>query len=647
MKKIIVFKILLSISVCTFAQKKEAELPAFGKVDKAELLLKECPFEESAEAMILIDEAQLDYVLGASFDMKKRVRIKILSEKGLDWANVHLSFISARKDEDIKNLEAQTYNLDDNGNIVITRLEKNLVYDKKLNKRETERSFTFPAVKVGSVIEYRYKHVNTGLMNWYFQRSIPVQNSSFKIDMPEEIEVSVIPHTNRPFDKKREESARRYKDSYSMTNVPGFRDEPFIINEAFYMDRLETKITAYVIEGRRQSRTVNWPDVIKFLMEDEDFGLQIKKNIPRTADLDAKLKAINTPYGKMKTIYKYVQDNMQWNEYTGIWASDGVKSAWKDKKGTSGEINLILVNLLKDAGLKVYPILVSTHSNGLVNEFDAGTYERPGFRQFNKVMAWVELDGNPYILDASQKGLPVHLTPAEILQTQGLVITKLDTGEWGWRSVSNNALAKNLVMINGLIDESGKMSGQATITSYDYARLSRLPVAQKGKEKFIERYVSTNQGMEVDEIRFDNLDSDSLPLVQTIKFNQTLNNTGEYSYFSSNILSGLERNPFVADQRFSDVFFGVNQSYTVLGNFTLPDGFEFDALPKNIKMIMPDTSIVMSRVAQVSNGTLLTKIQVDFKKPFYAATEYADFQEFYKRLFELINEQFVVRKKKA
>ncbi len=62
----------------------------------------------------------------------------------------------------------------------------------------------------------------------------------------------------------------------------------------------------------------------------------------------------------MATIHNYVRKNMEWNNYGGIWALNGVKSAWKDKKGTSGEINLILVNLLKDAGLKASPLLVST-----------------------------------------------------------------------------------------------------------------------------------------------------------------------------------------------------------------------------------------------------------------------------------------------
>lgn len=647
MKKSILLNLLLCFGVSAFAQKNEAELPAFGKVDKADLEMKECSFDEKAEAMILLDDAQLDFIFGVGYEMKRRVRIKILSDKGLDRANIHLAFKSYQNEEDIRNLEAQTYNLDEKGNVIATKLEKSLIYDKKLDKRFTERSFTFPAVKVGSVIEYRYKHTNYGLPPWYFQRSIPVLFSRYKIDVPEELEMHITPHTSRPFEKTSSQAGRRNTDTYVMKNVPALHDEPFIINEDYYMERLEPKLIAINVDGKRTNFVLNWVQVIRALMEDEDFGVQIKKSIPRTADLDEKLKGMSVPYEKMKTIYKYVQSNMQWNDIEGIWALDGVKSAWKDKKGTSGEINLILVNLLRDADINAHPVLVSTHSNGIVNSLDAGTRYASGIYQFNKVMAYIEMNGQQYVLDASQKDMPVHLIPADILQTQGLVIEKIETSEWGWKDIGNKALVKNLVVIRGDIEASGKMNGEATITSYDYARLSRLPVAKKGKEKYIEKYVAANEGMSVDEVSFQNVESDSLPLVQNIKFSQTLNNTGEYSYFSSNILSGLEKNPFVADQRFSDVFFGANQSYTILGNFTVADGYEFDALPKNIKMIMPDTSIILSRVAQVSENILMTKIQVDFKKPFYAAAEYSDFQEFYKRLFELINEQFVVRKKKA
>jgi hypothetical protein len=58
-----------------------------------------------------------------------------------------------------------------------------------------------------------------------------------------------------------------------------------------------------------------------------------------------------------------------------------------------GEINLMLVNLLKEAGLNAHPVLVSTHENGVVNPVDAGTFDYPGFHQFNKVPAYVKIDG--------------------------------------------------------------------------------------------------------------------------------------------------------------------------------------------------------------------------------------------------------------
>ena len=59
------------------------------------------------------------------------------------------------------------------------------------------------------------------------------------------------------------------------------------------MQKIESKITAEEdARGVLRSTVVNWPQVIRYLMEDEDFGVQIKKEIPRTADLDAQLKNV-------------------------------------------------------------------------------------------------------------------------------------------------------------------------------------------------------------------------------------------------------------------------------------------------------------------------------------------------------------------
>ena len=651
MKKLLHLFAGIIISLSIYGQKnknKDSNIPAFGKVEKADLEMKECDFDKNAEAMVLFDKGELDYILGSGIDLERHIRIKILNDKGKDKADIHIPYISWLNEEDVKDISAQVYNLDQSGNIVVTKLDKKQIYEKKINKRLAEKVFTFPEVKPGSIIEYKYKHTNIGMIKWYFQQSIPIKYSEFTFNYPNEVDISFIPKCYLTYDQKTENSNTRTVRFFSMSNVPALRDEPFILNEDDYLQKIESKTIARLTDGQMQSIVVNWPQVIRFLMQDDDFGVQIKKEIPRTSDLDAKLKNVSDPYLKMKIIYEYVRTNMEWNGYPGIWALDGVKTAWKDKKGTSGEINLILINLLKDAGLKARPILVSTHDNGLVNTADPGTTRNPGFNQFNKVLAWVTIGDKTYVLDGTNKETPVNLIPPDVIDTEGLVIEKIETFEWGWKALwKDNLQYKNMVLLKAEVSGDGKLNGDASISSYDYARLKKITTARKGKKEFIEEYFSSsNPGITIDSVNLENIDSDSLPLVQKVHFKEQLSASGDYQYFSVNLFTGLEKNPFVADERISDVFFGFLQDHSIIGSITIPDGYEFDELPKNIRMIMPDTSIIMTRTSGVVNDNILSfRIILEFKKPYYSAEEYDGFKEFYKKLFDLLNEQFVIKKK--
>jgi hypothetical protein len=110
------------------------------------------------------------------------------------------------------------------------------------------------------------------------------------------------------------------------------------------------------------------------------------------------------------------------------------------------------------------------------------------------------------------------------------------------------------------------------------------------------------------------------------------------------MFTGFEKNPFVADTRFSDVFFGANQTITLVANINIPQGYVFEALPKSVRMIMPDTSISITRRIAAEKTQLSARITLEFKKPFYTVEEYPEFQEFYKKLFDLLNEQIAIRK---
>lgn len=647
-RSLAIFALLLIVGQSQAQKVKDTQIPPFGSVEKADLELTQCSFDPDAEAMVLVENGELAYLDGVGLYLEKRVRVKILKKEGLDRADVHLRYFTADNDVSIKDISAQTYNLDPSGKVVVTKVDKKQIFDKKINKRWAEKVFTFPEVKVGSIIEYKYKHNGIGLINWYFQHDIPVKTSQYALDFPDYIQMRNTPFCSRKYERKEENKGTRMVQTYTMHDIPGFRNEGFVINDEAYMDRLETTMSAYKeASGLWKSRNVNWVQVIRALMDDEDFGIQLKRDIPRTADLDLELSRVTDEYQRMKIIHHYVRKNMTWNEYYGIWALDGVKSAWKDRKGTTGEINLILVNLLRDAGLNAKPVLVSTHDNGLVNSSDAGTYDFPGYNQFNKVLAYVTIGKKVYVLDASEKETPTHLIPRDVLLTEALVIEKIDTGEWGWVSLTDpTETYKEIFIFNGNIGTDGKLKGKLDITSMDYSRLRKLGLAKKGEKEFKEKFLAVaDPNLEIEKLSFENQDADSLPLIQHVEYTETLNGTGDYQFVSLNRFTGLEKNPFIADSRQSDVFFGANQSYIISGNLFAPEGYEWDAPPKNLRMIMPDTSISITRISQVNADRLSMRITIDFKKPFFSTKEYESFHEFYKQLFDILSEQYVIKKK--
>ncbi|MDF2188030.1 DUF3857 domain-containing protein [Paraflavitalea sp. CAU 1676] len=641
MRKSMALIALLGLALPVLAQ-KDKDIPAFGTVEKADLQMKECDFDKDAEAVVLFDvgEAYLDNMY--SLELVRHIRIKILKDKGLKSADIHIPYVSFRGQQNIKGLTAATYNLDAAGNIVTTKVEKKLVYEKQIDKRVSEQVFTFPEVKAGSIIEYKYTRTNIALIDWYFQRSIPVKYSRYRIDFPEELEFTANPLCVLPVEQKDESKGRRNVRAISMKNIPALRDEAYITCDDDYLQRVETRLIALNFPGvPRRSLISNWPQVIKALVEDEDFGIQMKRDIPRTADLDASLQKLTDPYQKMVAIHQYVRKNMEWNNLGNIWALNGVRAAWKDKKGTSGEINLILVNLLKDAGLKASPLLVSTRGNGRVNTSFAD------IGNFDKVLAYVTIGERVYVLDATEHYTPSSLIPYEVMYSEGLLIEKFDTGQWGWRVLWDEKphLRETVIMMSE-INEAGIMKGNASVTSFDYSRVRRLPTLKQGKDKFIERYFTENiPGMKIDSLVLQNEEVDSLPLTQNVGFNLPVNSSGDYKYFSVNLFTGLEKNPFLADTRFSDVFFGTNQNYQIVANVTIPESYEFEALPKSIRMIMPDTSISITRRVNAEKNTLAVRISLEFSKPYYSPEEYPDFKEFYKQLFALLNEQYAIRKK--
>ena len=107
---------------------------------------------------------------------------------------------------------------------------------------------------------------------------------------------------------------------------------------------------------------------------------------------------------------------MVWNENNSYNCEKGVKKAFKEKVGNSADINLMLVAMLRHAGLDANPIIVSTRSNGIAIF--------PSRFAFNYVIVGVKLsnDENIVLLDATNKNTLPNILPLKVLNWSGRML---------------------------------------------------------------------------------------------------------------------------------------------------------------------------------------------------------------------------------
>ena len=654
MKTLLTFTILL-VSTSVFTQKKSKDIPDFGKIETADLQMKECSIDKDAEAYKLLDLGEVNYERGKNFFRMRtyhRIRIKILKDKGIDQANIKILFYSKENYETIKDITGITYNLLADGSTEITKLEKASVFTKKVDNIFSQVAFTMPNLKVGSVIEYQYTDLKESiehLKDWYFQDDIPTRISKYKITVPSIFNFVSQKLTYQQIEEKSDEISDQMSTAegvyrytsvekiYTLRDVPALRKEPFMGAPKDYLQRIQFHLSSIDYgNGHVEQMGSTWKKLTEQLLENPDFGLQMKRNIPKTQELNTLLIGASSDYTKMTIIHDYVRRNMNQSDNSGIYTMDGVRSAWDKKYGTGTEINMILIDLLKNSGLTSYPLLVSTRDHGTVNTF------YPFLQQFDEVMAYVKIGDKNYVLNGADKYNPSRLTPYDVMNTQGFVV---DQTNGGWIQMDNNTQRYNTVVnIMADINKEGIMDGDAVINSADYAKNPRVKKWKENKSKFTDYFISSGSTMKIDSFSIANADNDTLGLEQTVHFKNQLSSSGDYKYFTLNMFTGLEKNPFIADERHTDIDFGYTQYYAVYGSITLPEGFKVEELPKNIKMITPDTSIIMKRILQLDGSTLQMKLTLDFTKPIYYAADYPAFKEFYKKLFSILNEQIVIKK---
>jgi hypothetical protein len=186
MKTLLIYAVSLW-AACLFVQAQDPI--KWGKIPSEDLKMTVYTEDPSATAAILYDYGRV--TVAPRVEYFRHVRVKILNSKGSGFATIEIPFRSVDNFEDITQLDGQTFNINEKGEVIKTKLKATDIQEVKIDERNRKKVFTLPDVKPGAVIEYRYTIRSMDLVrpgDWYFQSTIPTLNSEFEINIPRDFD---------------------------------------------------------------------------------------------------------------------------------------------------------------------------------------------------------------------------------------------------------------------------------------------------------------------------------------------------------------------------------------------------------------------------------------------------------------------------
>ena len=647
----------------------------FGKISKEELQEKVYAKDSSAAAAVLNRYVSIyyTYIKSSGFQVTRQVheKVKIYNKEGFEHATVSERLYQASGgNESFSALKAYTYNLVD-GEIKKTKLKGSDTFNEKLSKYYDEEKFTLPNLKEGSVIEYQYKVTSPfsySIDEIDLQYDIPIKAQEIKVAIPEyySFKTNMKGYLNVKskkstkngkisFTTKNRSGGNIYEggattfssndveyitnmETYAMQDIPALKEEPFTNNINNYRFSVNYEIQYVQFpDSPGKSYATTWDAVSKTIFESDKFGGQIKRSNYFKKDLQQVLLDKNTDEEKIAAIFFYVQNRMSWNEYIGKYTDEGVKEAYKKQSGSVADINLMLVAMLREAGLKANPVLISTRDNG-VPLF-------PTREGFNYVIAAVNLNGQNVLMDACNKYTEPNLLPTATLNWSGRMIRKDGTSES--IPMVPEKVSKKETFMNVVLSENGDIEGKQRerYSSY-HAYLFRNKNNSVSEEAYLDKKENNNNGIEISNYDIKNKMVLGKPIIESFDFEleSQADAIGDKMYVSPLFFHTEDENPFKLDERNYpvDFVFPWSDKYSV--NIAIPDGYAVSYLPDAMAIALPNQMGKFKYQIVQNKNQIQILSEVKMNQAIFPSTQYLGLKEFYKNIVEKQTEQIVLSK---
>ena len=666
MKSKLLFCLLLTLAVSAqaaaplFDQKSETIEPnlKWGKPTEQELNMTEYAADKDAEAVVLYHKTDVRYqFVNDDFKVYYRVntRLKVLKPEGKRFADGEIVYVENANNrgrrELVAGLKATAYNME-NGRLVKTKMERSMTSEERLDKNQMVMKFSVPQVKVGTVVEYEYRIESDyygNIRDWYAQQDIPVLYTCYELSIPDWFSFNIEETGMNNLEKKAysepltllfsggTENIQTNIKTFVGRNLPALKDDDFVWCASDYGDKVTAELANIFVPGAvYQNYTSTWDDVDSQLMSDEDFGGRLKRSSPLKDEINAAgIPGISDMTERITAVWKLLKSKVRWNGKYSLWGESASKIL-KEGTGSNADINFLLINMLKDAGIGATPVVMRTRDSGIL------PLSHSSLKYLNTFVVGIPMtDTGMVYLDGSAEDGYLSVLPANLLVSRARLIQT--TGADLWVNLQTNAQGSEKTAIQAKLDAEGLLKGNRSSILLDEAAAAKRREWRQAKDSTeLIQEMQEREGIEIQSYRLEGRHDFSPSVREELTFTKQCDAAGDLIYLNPLIFIPQRKSPFTAAERMLPIEFPYKQSEMQNVMITLPQGYVVEEVPKPIVIKLDGAT---ARIAySLLDNMLNIQYMMNIDKTLFAPTEYQDLKAFFDRVVES-NKQIITLKK--
>lgn len=596
-------------------------------------------------------------------------RIKVLTEKGKELATVKLPYL--KHDTKINSIAGRTIHPD--GSIYpLTGKPEDLLTVKAGDLQLQQKVFTLPSVEVGSILEYRYEihydddHFSSPsweIQKHYFVHKEHYSFQPFKAFMPgvaqEASSIYLLDERGRTVNtlmwyEKLPDGAQLKTDisghyTVDVTDVPAIPDEEWMPPIESYL----YKVLFYYKAAGNPGEF--WLEEAKYWQKDVSRFAEPSKAIHDA--VNGLIAPTDGDEDKAKKLYAAVEalDNTDFSRERSasemkqlkIKAAKRAEDTWAQKSGSSEDIALLYLAMLRAAGLTAYAMKAVDRSD---RDFDQRFLD---FDQLTDTLVVLSIGDKETLLDPGEKMCPFGVVSWKHAEVKGVRESAHGLSIWLTppQQYVDNSTERTATLT---LDEHGRISGTCSIVMVGQAALRWRQVALENDMDEVKKQFDHElqdlvpDGVEAHVDHFLAIDQPDANLLAMVKIEGSLGTMmAKRMLLPGFFFDTRARVPFVnQEKRLEAVDMRYPERVTSMVTYDLPAGMQVEGSPADNKILWAGHAVCMVK-SQSGAGKLAIAHTVARAFALAKPEEYTDLRGFYQKVAAADQQQLVLTQTSA